>query len=182
VIQPLCQDNALCLSVWEVVVDERYGTHPLGGLMGRSAANRDDSWALCKHSVGISSYTHDPPVMQHRLPSSGAKRIADTVIYCGSAGGGVAIMLTLYPLFDTFAVGMHSLRCRGQSLEQSTRHPEEGRKRMAGLHTVWRCSGVQYHALWQRLHHIDVGRQQSVQGWLMRGIVDMREKGLGICC
>jgi hypothetical protein len=27
-------------------------------------------------------------------PSSGEKRIAETAIYCGSAGGGVAIMLT----------------------------------------------------------------------------------------
>lgn len=24
---------------------------------------------------------------------------------------------------------------------------------------------MQYHANWQRLHHIDVGRQQTVHGW-----------------
>jgi len=35
--------------------------------------------------------------MSHLLdtPSSGLNRMADTVVSCGSAGGGVAIMLTL---------------------------------------------------------------------------------------
>lgn len=28
---------------------------------------------------------------------------------------------------------------------------------------------MQYHAFWQRLHHIDVGLQHNVQGWLMTG-------------
>ena len=42
-----------------------------------------------------------------------------------------------------------------------------------GKRTFWRCSGEQYQAPWQRLHHIDVGRQQSVQGWLMSGILCM---------
>lgn len=35
---------------------------------------------------------------------------------------------------------------------------------------------MQYHALWQRLHHIDVGLQHNVQGWLMRGMVDMADR------
>lgn len=35
--------------------------------------------------------------------------------------------------------------------------------------TFVRCSVEQYHAVWQRLHHMEVGLQQTVQGWLMRG-------------
>jgi hypothetical protein len=51
------------------------------------------------------------------LPSSGENRMAETAMYCGSAGGGVAIMLTpLYvpeeleePLVALFwFAGMHS--------------------------------------------------------------------------
>ena len=33
--------------------------------------------------------------------------------------------------------------------------------------TLWRCSGLQYQADWQRLHQFEVGVQQIVQGWLM---------------
>ena len=51
------------------------------------------------------------------LPSSGGNTIAETVTNCGSAGGGVAIMLTLYELWE-FWVGIHSRRCRGQSYMQ----------------------------------------------------------------
>ena len=30
--------------------------------------------------------------------------------------------------------------------------------------TLERCSGEQYQAFWHRLHHIEVGRQQMMQG------------------
>lgn len=41
----------------------------------------------------------------------------------------------------------------------SENHDAEGE-----WHTLWRCSGEQYHAFWQRLHHIEVGWQQMMQG------------------
>jgi len=44
----------------------------------------------------------------------GGNTISETVTNCGSAGGGVAIMLTLYELGKLW-VGIHSSRCRGQS-------------------------------------------------------------------
>ena len=50
-------------------------------------------------------------------PSTGEKKIAETLTNCGSAGGGVAIMLTLYELGGLMA-GIHSLRCLGQSCAQ----------------------------------------------------------------
>lgn len=40
--------------------------------------------------------------------------------------------------------------------------------------TLWRCSGVQYHAFWQRLHHMEVGRQQMMHGWLMSDVFMVR--------
>ena len=43
--------------------------------------------------------------------------------------------------------------------------------------TLERCSGEQYHAVWQRLHHMDVGLQQTVQGWLIRGTGFMFARG-----
>lgn len=57
-------------------------------------------------------------------PSSGEKRMAETAIYWGSAGGGVAIMLTpLYvpeeleelPLLADWFAGTHSFLWRAQS-------------------------------------------------------------------
>jgi len=47
-------------------------------------------------------------------PSSGGNTIAEMVTNCGSAGGGVAIMLTLYELGELW-IGIHSRQCRGQS-------------------------------------------------------------------
>ena len=48
------------------------------------------------------------------------------------------------------------------------------------LHTLWRCSGEQYHAFWHRLHHIEVGMQHIVHGWLMNelGFIVLEEAGL----
>lgn len=88
-VEPLRQDNAFGLSIGEVVTDDRDRAHALRGFMGGPAIDCDDTWAF----LGNVKWVRKQRLMTG-LPSSGEKRIADTAIYCGSAGGGVAIMLT----------------------------------------------------------------------------------------
>lgn len=86
-------------------------------------------------------------------------------------GAGVAIMLYCCGLPPP--VGTHSRLCRGQSCASHGEKREFGSKRTR-RHTLWRCSAEQYHAFWHRLHHIDVGMQQRVHGWLMNELGFMR--------
>ena len=46
--------------------------------------------------------------------------------------------------------------------------------------TLWICSGEQYQALRQRLHHIEVGRQHRVHSGYMDGKLTVHVKGLGL--
>jgi len=103
----------------EVVVKDRYRAYSLGSFRRRSTANVDDFWSFCTFlSESKAKCDIEQGALKRYLPSSGGKTIAETVTNCGSAGGGVAIMLTLYELWELWA-GIHSRRCRGQSCIKS---------------------------------------------------------------
>jgi hypothetical protein len=103
----------LCLITAEIGVKNWYRAQSLGSFRRRSTANVDNFWTFC--TIVLSQRgMRQGSACKRDLPSSGGNTIAETVTNCGSAGGGVAIMLTLYELGELWA-GIHSRRCRGQS-------------------------------------------------------------------
>lgn len=112
--------------------------------------------------------------------------MADTVTSSGCAGAGVAIMV--YGAWCEAALtGMHSRLWRGQSCRITVVSVPHG----ASINlrpTLCRWSGEQYQAFWHRLHHMFVGMQHRVHGWLMSwfmaattvdGTVDGGRNGMG---
>lgn len=92
-VQALRKDDALGGRV-EVRLEERDGAHAVRAV-GWATSHGDDPRTICEK--GRSREFGGMHAMRERVPSSATNNIAETEMYSGSAGGGVAIMFAPYP-------------------------------------------------------------------------------------